>query len=101
MRDLTREILGENGAVAKFLGSGYEPREEQLAMAKAVSQTLAAKGVLIAEAGTGRGSVRPLADHELATRLAYFLWSAPPDDELLTAHLSDPPVLEAQTRRLN
>ncbi len=55
MRDLTREILGENGAIAKFLGSGYEPREEQLAMAKAVSQTLASKGILIAEAGTGVG----------------------------------------------
>lgn len=55
MRDLTREILGENGPVARFLGGGYEPREEQIAMAKAVSQTLAAKGVLIAEAGTGVG----------------------------------------------
>lgn len=55
VRDLTREILGENGPVAKFLGGGYEPREEQIAMAKAVSQTLAAKGVLIAEAGTGVG----------------------------------------------
>ncbi|HZW05543.1 MAG TPA: ATP-dependent DNA helicase, partial [Phycisphaerales bacterium] len=55
MRDLSREILGDNGPVAKFLGSGYEPRQEQLAMAKAVSQTLAAKGILIAEAGTGVG----------------------------------------------
>lgn len=55
VRDLTREILGENGAVAKFLGSGYEPREEQMAMAKAVAQTLAAKGTLVAEAGTGVG----------------------------------------------
>jgi ATP-dependent DNA helicase DinG len=55
LRDLGREILGENGPIAKFLGGGYEPRQEQLAMAKAVSQTLAAKGVLVAEAGTGVG----------------------------------------------
>lgn len=27
-------------------------------------------------------SVRPLSDHELATRLSYFLWSTMPDDEL-------------------
>lgn len=55
MRDLPREILGDGGPIAKFLGAGYEAREEQIAMAKAVSQTLAAKGTLIAEAGTGVG----------------------------------------------
>jgi hypothetical protein len=46
----------------------------------------------------------PLSGTELATRLAYFLWSAPPDEELLSlgksGELTKPPVLEAQTRRL-
>lgn len=28
------------------------------------------------------GAVRPLGDHELASRLSYFLWSSMPDDEL-------------------
>jgi len=46
----------------------------------------------------------PLTPHELATRLAYFLWSSMPDDELLraadTGQLSQPAVLEAQVRRL-
>ncbi|MFT3686271.1 MAG: helicase C-terminal domain-containing protein [Phycisphaerales bacterium] len=58
MRDLPREILGDGGPIARHLGGGgggYEAREEQIAMAKAVSQTLAAKGTLIAEAGTGVG----------------------------------------------
>lgn len=45
-----------------------------------------------------------LSGTELATRLAYFLWSAPPDDELLSlgksGELATPDVLEAQTRRL-
>ncbi len=45
-----------------------------------------------------------LSDYELAVRLSYFLWSSPPDKELLAlakdGKLSDPKVLEAQTDRL-
>ncbi len=47
---------------------------------------------------------RPLIGVELATRLSYFLWSAPPDVELRTlaarGELSRPEVLTAQTNRL-
>lgn len=47
---------------------------------------------------------RPLNDRELAVRLAYFLWSAPPDDELYelaaVGKLSDPQVLVAQVDRM-
>ncbi|MCW5559085.1 MAG: DUF1592 domain-containing protein, partial [Verrucomicrobiae bacterium] len=47
---------------------------------------------------------RQLSDLEVASRLSYFLWSAPPDEELLrlaeTGRLSDPQVHEAQVRRL-
>ena len=50
------------------------------------------------------GQVYPLADYELATRLAFFLWSSIPDDELLRVagegQLHDPEVLEAQVRRM-
>lgn len=42
--------------------------------------------------------------YELASRLSYFLWGAPPDDELLALtagkKLEDPVVIEAQVRRL-
>jgi hypothetical protein len=45
-----------------------------------------------------------LSQHELATRLSYFLWSSMPDDELLRAadegKLRQPGVLEAQVRRM-
>ncbi len=48
--------------------------------------------------------VRPLNDHELATRLSYFLWSSMPDDRLsqLAAQgkLQDPAVLESEVRRM-
>ncbi|HJZ59857.1 MAG TPA: DUF1592 domain-containing protein, partial [Gemmataceae bacterium] len=47
---------------------------------------------------------RQLTEHELATRLSYFLWSSMPDEELLRCadegKLRQPEVLEAQVRRL-
>ncbi|MGB8852247.1 MAG: DUF1592 domain-containing protein [Pirellulales bacterium] len=47
---------------------------------------------------------RRLSDLELASRIAYFLWSAPPDDELITAAidgaLRDPDRLRQQVDRL-
>ena len=45
-----------------------------------------------------------VSNHELATRLSYFLWADMPDDELLAladaGRLHDPDVLRAQTERL-
>jgi Protein of unknown function (DUF1592)/Protein of unknown function (DUF1588)/Protein of unknown function (DUF1587)/Protein of unknown function (DUF1585)/Protein of unknown function (DUF1595)/Planctomycete cytochrome C len=45
-----------------------------------------------------------LDDYALASRLSYFLWSGPPDDELMRlaaqGRLRDPAVLRAQTDRL-
>jgi hypothetical protein len=45
-----------------------------------------------------------LSDVELASRLAFFLWSSVPDDELLVlaeaGRLSEPDVLEQQVRRM-
>ncbi len=46
----------------------------------------------------------PLDDYEVATRLSYFLWSAPPDRELTRLagdqQLHQPQVLKAQVRRM-
>ena len=52
-------------------------------------------------AGTG---IRPLSDSDLASRLSYFLWSSPPDEELL-AHakagdLHRPEAIASQARRM-
>jgi hypothetical protein len=50
------------------------------------------------------GTVYPVEDLALASRLAFFLWSSLPDDELLTAaehrQLSDPDVYAEQVRRM-
>jgi hypothetical protein len=50
------------------------------------------------------GSVHPVTDMELASRLSFFLWSSIPDDELLAVAerggLRDRSVVEAQVRRM-
>jgi hypothetical protein len=50
------------------------------------------------------GSNYRIRDIELASRLAYFLWSSSPDDELIAlgaeGKLHEPAVLEKQTKRL-
>src|SRR4030095_2740607 len=50
------------------------------------------------------GQAYRINDLELASRLAFFLWSTTPDDQLITlasrGQLSDPKVLEAQVRRM-
>jgi hypothetical protein len=55
-------------------------------------------------AGLKPGTVHKLNDLELASRLAFFLWSTIPDDELLAVaergQLKDPAVLEKQVRRM-
>lgn len=49
-------------------------------------------------------STHRISDHELATRLSYFLWGTMPDDELRqladVQRLSDPAILRRQTQRL-
>ena len=74
---------------------------------------LAAKGVLVSprflfrpETAPPAGSAGPVpvSDHELATRLSYFLWATTPDDELGdladAGRLSDVTVLSSQVDRM-
>lgn len=46
------------------------------------------------------GKAGHLPGRDLAVRLAYFLWSAPPDEALLAADLQDESVLRKQVRRM-
>jgi hypothetical protein len=50
------------------------------------------------------GTVYRVSDLELASRLSFFLWSSPPDEELLSlaeqGRLHDPAVLAQQVRRM-
>lgn len=84
-------------------------RSQDLPHAAAVRMLLARS--LVAPAFLYRGEktvagakATPVSEHELATRLSYFLWSSCPDAELGrladAGKLSDPAVLEAQLRRM-
>ncbi len=57
-----------------------------------------------AERTSGKGGIVRLDDHQLASRLSYLLWSAPPDAELSSladeGKLHEPDVLRAQAERL-
>ena len=57
-----------------------------------------------APAGVEPGAVYAISDLELASRLAFFLWSEGPDDELLTLadakRLSDPKIYAEQVARM-
>lgn len=56
------------------------------------------------DAGQGEEQVRPLNDHEIASRLSYFIWSSMPDDELFQladkGMLANGETLERQARRM-
>ena len=43
---------------------------------------------------------RSLSPPELASRLSYFLWSAPPDEQLLKADLTKPEVIDREVDRM-
>ena len=64
----------------------------------------AADGATAGKTNRGASDVVAVGDHELATRLSYFLWATMPDDELLRlareGRLHEPAQLEAQVRRL-
>jgi hypothetical protein len=55
-------------------------------------------------AGAKTGVFFPVSDHELASRLSFFLWSSMPDETLFRlaeqGQLRKPDVLEAQVRRM-
>ncbi len=50
------------------------------------------------------GSMHPVSDLELASRLSFFLWSTIPDEQLITlasqGKLKDPAILEQQVKRM-
>jgi hypothetical protein len=96
----------------------YEGRRKagdahETALKEPLSVILASPGFLyIQEVGTKEWGQRnktsethspvpiPLSQSELASRLSYFLWSAPPDDALLKADLTKLDILGSEVDRL-
>ena len=76
-----------------------------VAMKRTVSGILASPRFLyLVETGSGNKTAVALSDHELATRLSFFLWNTIPDAELgelaATGRLSKPAVLREQVQRM-
>ncbi len=77
-------------AFVDSLASIFEARRSagvpyESALREALSVVLAAPGFLYLSEPNPEDEPRALTDTELANRLAYFLWSAPPDAELAAA----------------
>ncbi|MFM8892176.1 MAG: DUF1592 domain-containing protein, partial [Planctomycetia bacterium] len=75
------------------------------AIAAVLAHVLVAPDFLYKIESPGPGTApQPVSGHELATRLAYFLWSSMPDAELsavaASGKLQEPAVLMSQARRM-
>jgi hypothetical protein len=83
----------------------YESRRNagdpfEIAIRNPLSVILASPGFLYLSEPSDETKPRDLSSIELASRLSYFLWSAPPDDTLLAANLADPAERVRQVDRL-
>lgn len=102
-RPLTPQERTELTALYHKLRQEDLPHPEAIKML--IARTLVAPAFLYkSERPQPGGKASPVNAWELASRLSYFLWSGPPDEELLEAarsgSLNNPAVLLAQTRRM-
>ncbi|MFK8111607.1 MAG: DUF1592 domain-containing protein [Rubripirellula sp.] len=96
------------GFVDRLLGIYQGQRKTadsfEAALKDPLAIVLAAPGFLYLREPGLDAEQRQLSDMELAIRLSYFLWSSPPDEELIrlanSGELRDPQELAAQTDRL-
>ena len=93
-----------DGLVTIFKKARAAGDDFETAIRKPLSIILASPGFLYLNEPANEEQRRTLTDRELAVRLAYFLWSAPPDKQLLTLaeknQLHEPAVLRRQVNRL-
>ena len=91
-----------------FFRAGHEVGGFEAGIENALSAILVSPQFLFRKEttpeGVESGTAYQLNGFELASRLSFFLWSSIPDDELLSVaergELSNPEVLERQTRRM-
>jgi len=81
---------------------GAEPEEAARLVIEAMLQS--PRFLYRIERQVGDGEPRPLDPYELASRVSYILWGAPPDEKLralaATGELNDPETLQAQVERM-
>jgi hypothetical protein len=103
-----KDTAGDLETLMAFFAEGRSHRDFDYGIQLALERLLASpKFTFRAErdpAELPAGSVHPVSDLELASRLSFFIWSSIPDDGLLaladTGDLSKPATLEREVRRL-
>jgi cytochrome c553 len=121
-RPCAREILNRLGseayrrslspadldAMVAFYDAGAKKGGFELGVRTALEQILSSPYFVLrlerAPADVKPGQIYRIADVDLASRLSFFLWGTPPDEQLdavaAQGKLSDPKELEKQTRRM-
>jgi len=108
-RAYRRDVSAED--VQPFLKTWRGERQKHnfdFAIASALRDVLVAPDFLFRlefdPRGAVPGSVQPVSNWELASRLSFFIWGSIPDDELLDVagkgRLTEPAVLARETRRM-
>lgn len=106
--DATVDSYAQLAEVVTSRDESYERAMQVVTSAVLVSPRFLFRVELPPEDATGEelgpGGSRPLTNHQLASRLSYFLWSSMPDDELLRladeGALSNEQTLREQVRRM-
>ena len=97
-----REINKYSGIATTVASAGGDFREAISFIVEAMLQS--PRFVYRMESQRGDGTAQPVEGWELASRLSYILWGAPPDEELLRAadksELADHNNIEAQVQRM-
>ena len=96
------------GGLVRFYEEGRERGGFEAGIERALGALLVSPDFLFRVVpdppGVARGAAYRLSGLELASRIAFFLWSSLPDDELLEVAaqggLQDPAVVERQVRRM-
>ncbi|GAB4454054.1 MAG: DUF1588 domain-containing protein [Armatimonadaceae bacterium] len=95
------EVSALMGLYDRAVGAG---RQGERALRPAMKAVLISPFFLFRVETGQAGNPARITEHEFATRLAYFLWSAPPDAELTTlaaqGKLTDPATVPAQVARM-
>lgn len=97
------ELAAWDSVIAEELAAGARPENAAAAAMKGI--LMSPQFLFLAESAPAvPGRPERLTDHELASRLSYFLWATMPDDELRRVadrgELHQPDVLQAQAKRL-
>ena len=101
------DALDRDGLMG-FYRAGADEGGFEMGVRTALEATLASPHFVFrveeAPEHVGPGDVYPVSDIALASRLSFFLWASPPDEELMEVarrgKLSDDDVLRDQTRRM-